>query len=78
MGAELLKEQSWEGFESRRGGDSNIEHVYNNGVSTQVIFGIPTATCAVGSLAAHDCLTSQAALDQHRRCSSTTPGRSAA
>ena len=44
MGAELLKEQSWEGFESRRGGDSNIEHVYNNGVSTQVIFGIPTAT----------------------------------
>ena len=43
---------------------SNIEHVYNNGVSSQVIFGLPTATCEVGSLAAHDCLTAQAALDQ--------------
>ena len=49
FGAELLKEQSWEGFEARRGGNSDIEHVYNNGVSTQVIFGLPTATCDVGS-----------------------------
>jgi hypothetical protein len=64
MGAELLKEQSWEGFESRRGGSSGIEHIYNNGVSTQVIFGLPTASCAVASLAAHDCLTSRSALDQ--------------
>ena len=31
FGAELLKEQSWEGFESRRGGDSNIEQRYANG-----------------------------------------------
>ena len=54
----------WEGLESRRGGDSNIEHIYVNGVSTQVIFGLPTASCPVGSLAAHDCLTSRAALDQ--------------
>ena len=37
--------------------------VYANGVSSQVIFGLPTATCVVGSLAAHDCLTSQSALD---------------
>ncbi len=64
FGAELLKERSWEGFESRRGGSSGIEQVYNNGNSTQVIFGLPTASCEVGSLAAHDCLTSKAALDQ--------------
>jgi hypothetical protein len=62
VGGELLKEQSWEGFEQRRGG--NIEQIYNNGNSTQVVFGLPTATCAVGSLAAHECLTSRAALDQ--------------
>ena len=64
MGAELLKERSWEGYESRRGGDSNIELRFNNGNATQVIFGIPTADCKVGSLAAHDCLKAQAALDQ--------------
>ena len=34
-GAEMLKEQSWEGLESRRGGSSNIEHVYANGVSSR-------------------------------------------
>jgi hypothetical protein len=64
MGAEFLQEKSWEGFESRRGGTSGIEHIYNNGASTQVIFGIPTASCKVGSMAAHECLTSIAALDQ--------------
>ena len=62
MGGELLKEQSWDGFFQRRGG--NIEQIYNNGVSTQVIFGLPTASCDTGSLAAHDCLTSRANLDQ--------------
>jgi hypothetical protein len=63
MGAELLKEQSWEGFLQRRGG--NIEHVYANGVSSQVVFGLPTAT-SVGSLKDNDngALTSRAALDQ--------------
>ena len=64
MGAELLKEQSWEGYESRRGGSTGIEQIYNNGVSSQVIFGIPTASCKVASLAAHDCLTARSALDQ--------------
>ena len=64
MGAELLKEQSWEGYEHRRGGTSDIEVRYSNGVSNSVLFGIPTATCTLGSLAAHDCLTSRAALDQ--------------
>jgi hypothetical protein len=62
IGGELLKEQSWEGFEQRRGG--NIEQIYNNGASTQVVFGLPTASCAVGSLAAHECLTSRAGLNQ--------------
>jgi Carboxypeptidase regulatory-like domain len=65
VGLEMLKELSWEGFKSRRGGTSNIEHVYANGVSSQVIFGLPTtsADCEVGTLKAHDCLTSRAALD---------------
>ncbi|HEX6163582.1 MAG TPA: carboxypeptidase regulatory-like domain-containing protein [Vicinamibacterales bacterium] len=63
LGVEMLKERSWEGLFSRRGGTSNIEHVYAGGVSSQVIFGLPTATCRVGSLAAHDCLTSKSALD---------------
>jgi hypothetical protein len=63
FGAEMLGERSWEGLYSRRGGTSNIEHVYAGGVSSQVIFGLPTATCVVGSLAAHDCLTSKSALD---------------
>ena len=64
MGAELLKEQSWEGYEHRRGGTSDIEVRYSNGASNSVFFGIPTATCTLGSLAAHSCLTSRAALDQ--------------
>ncbi len=63
MGAELLKEQSWEGYLQRRGG--NIEQVYANGVSNQVVFGIPTAR-SVGSLKDNDegNLTARAALDQ--------------
>ncbi len=64
MGFEYLKERSWEGYESRRGGDSNVELRFNNGAATQVIFGFPTADCAVGTLSAHDCLKGQAALNQ--------------
>ncbi|MDP1569384.1 MAG: hypothetical protein Q8L86_05215, partial [Vicinamibacterales bacterium] len=44
IGGEILREQGWEGFEQGVGG--NIEHVYNNGVSNQVIFRLPTATSA--------------------------------
>ena len=62
MGGELLQEKSWEGFTSRRGGTSNIEQIYNNGVSSQVIFGIPTAL-SVNSLSAHNDLLSRAAMD---------------
>src|SRR6185436_11871726 len=62
VGLEKLAERSWEGLYSRRGGTSNIEQEYANGVSSRVIFGLPTATCVVGSLAAHECLTSKSAL----------------
>src|SRR5262245_17306911 len=62
MGGELLQEKSWEGYTSRRGGTSNIEQIYVNGVSSQVIFGIPTAR-SVNSLSAHNDLLSKAALD---------------
>ncbi|HWI17058.1 MAG TPA: carboxypeptidase regulatory-like domain-containing protein [Vicinamibacterales bacterium] len=60
MGAELLKERSWEGYLQQYGG--NIDHVYTNGVSNTVAFTFPTATDA-GKLSAHDKLTSKANLD---------------
>jgi hypothetical protein len=60
MGAELLKERAWEGYKQQFGG--NIEHIYNNGVSNQVVFTFPTATDA-GKLSAHTALTSKSALD---------------
>ena len=61
-GAELLKELQWTGFLQGVGG--NIEHIYNNGVSNQVIFRIPTAT-QVGGINDHDNghLTSLSAID---------------
>ena len=63
MGAEMLKELQWFGVLQGVGG--NIEHVYNNGVSNQVIFRIPTAT-QVGGLKDNDNghLTTENALDQ--------------
>ena len=62
FGGELLKEQQYVGFEQGVGG--NIEHVYNNGRSNQVIFRIPTAT-ATGKLGLgkSGALTSRTALD---------------
>jgi hypothetical protein len=60
MGAELLKERSWEGYLQQFGG--NRDHIYNNGVSSQVVFALQTATDA-GKLSAHDDLTAKAALD---------------
>jgi hypothetical protein len=59
-GAELLKELLWVGFLQGVGG--NIEHVYSNGASNQVIFRIPTAT-AVGGSSDKRHLTSRNALD---------------
>ena len=60
FGAELLKERAWEGYLQQWGG--NIDHIYNNGASSQVTFALPTATDA-GKLSAHNALTSKAALD---------------
>ena len=62
FGAEMLKEQQWFGVLQGVGG--NIEHVYNNGASNQVIFRIPTAT-QVGGLKDNDegHLTTRNALD---------------
>ena len=58
----MLKEVGWEGFLQGIGG--NIEHVYNNGVSNQAIFRIPTATDAGKlGLGKSGALTSASALD---------------
>ncbi len=62
FGAERLREQSWEGFQQRYGG--NIEHQYANGRPSQVVFGLPTAK-QVGGMKDNDegNLTSRAALN---------------
>ena len=62
MAPSCLKEQSWEGTLQQWGG--NIEHQYANGVSSTVVFGLPTAT-KINSLTANDegALTARAALD---------------
>jgi len=49
LGGESYNETQWGGREKNVGG--NIEHIYNNGVSSQVVFGIPTATCVCGRYA---------------------------
>ena len=62
FGGEMLQEVGWEGFLQGVGG--NIEHVYNNGRSNQVIFRIPTATDAGKlGLGKSGALTSASALD---------------
>jgi hypothetical protein len=60
MGAELLKERSWEGYLQQYGG--NIDHLYSNGAAATVTFDFPTATDA-GKLSAHEALTAKANLD---------------
>jgi hypothetical protein len=64
FGGEVLRELQWFGVLQGVGG--NIEHVYNNGASTQVIFRIPTAT-QVGGLKDNDNghLTTENGLDQN-------------
>lgn len=61
-GAELLNELGWVGFQQGVGG--NIQHLYNNGVSNQLVFHLPTAT-SVGKLkdGKNGNLTSVSALD---------------
>ncbi|MGE0815408.1 MAG: carboxypeptidase regulatory-like domain-containing protein [Vicinamibacterales bacterium] len=62
FGGELLNEQGYEGYLQGVGG--NIEHVYNNGRSNQVIFRLPTATDAGAlGLGKDGALTSRSALN---------------
>ncbi|MGH3118133.1 MAG: carboxypeptidase regulatory-like domain-containing protein [Gaiellales bacterium] len=60
FGGELLLEKAWEGFLQRYGG--NIEHIYANGRSSQVVFGFPTAR-DVGKLQNQENLLAESALD---------------
>lgn len=60
-GVEILREKSWEGYEQVWGG--NREHLFANGVASSVSFGLPSASGAVGSLDAHDSLSSKSALN---------------
>lgn len=52
LGGELYKETQWSGRSQNVGG--NIEHIYVNGVASQLVFGVPTATCACGRRASDD------------------------
>ena len=71
----MLKEKAWEGYQQQYGG--NIDHIYSNGVSSQVIFDFPTATDA-GKLSAHDAADVEGNARSASASSSTTRGRSAA
>ncbi len=56
IGGEIYKETQWSGRTQNAGG--NIEHIYvttnNVPTSSQVVFGVPTATCACGRYASDD------------------------
>ena len=49
FGGEVYNETQWSGRAQNVGG--NIEHIYVNNVSSQVVFGVPTATCVCGRYA---------------------------
>jgi hypothetical protein len=49
FGGEIYNETQWSGRAQNVGG--NIEHIYNNGVASQLVFGVPTATCVCGRYA---------------------------
>jgi hypothetical protein len=52
FGGEVYLESQWGGRTQNAGG--NIEHIYNNNVSSQVVFGIPTALSISGLKASDD------------------------
>ena len=52
FGGEMYLESQWGGRTQNAGG--NIEHIYNNGISSQVVFGIPTALSISGLKASDD------------------------
>ena len=49
IGGEIYNETQWSGRAQNVGG--NIEHIYDNGRASQVVFGVPTATCVCGRYA---------------------------
>jgi Carboxypeptidase regulatory-like domain len=61
FGAEVNVESQWNGYESWR--PNGIQHIFNNGPALRVTIGFPTASCAVGSLSARECLLSIGKLD---------------
>jgi hypothetical protein len=46
FGGEIYLESQWGGRQQNVGG--NIEHIYNNGVSSSIVFGVPTALSVSG------------------------------
>ncbi len=52
FGGEIYKESQWSGRQQNVGG--NIEHIYANGRSSQVVFGVPTALSVSGRRASDD------------------------
>jgi len=52
LGGEMYLESQWGGRMQNVGG--NIEHIYSNGASSQVIFGVPTALSVSGLKASDD------------------------
>ena len=52
FGGEIYNETQWSGRAQNVGG--NIEHIYTNGVSSQLVFGVPTATPVTGRRASDD------------------------
>ena len=52
LGGEIYKVSQWSGRQQNVGG--NIEHIYTNGRSSQVVFGIPTALSVSGRRASDD------------------------
>lgn len=52
FGGEIYRETQWSGRSQNVGG--NIEHIYVNGVSSQLVFGVPTASAVTGRRASDD------------------------
>ena len=52
FGGEIYKETQWGGRQQNVGG--NIEHIYTNGRSSTVVFGVPTARSVSGRKASDD------------------------
>ena len=52
FGGEIYNETQWSGRSQNVGG--NIEHIYINSVASQLVFGVPTATCVCGRRASDD------------------------